>query len=214
MISNIKIKICGITSVADAKIISNFDVHAIGLNFIKRSKRKIDLKTAKDITKELPVFIGTVLVLENESIKDVLELCNSLSTNNIQLHGNESPEYCKELKFKKRDIKIIKALKAEEETLKVLKEYEKVCDFILLDSANSKNQMGGTGKIADWKIAKKIVEKSKLPIILAGGLNPGNIEDAIKEVKPFAIDVNSGVESKPGKKDEKLIEELFNKLIK
>lgn len=212
--NSIKIKICGITSAIDARIISEFSIHAIGLNFIERSKRKIDLKTAKEIIEELPIFIGTVLVLENEKIKDVINLCDSLSTNNVQLHGNESPEYCKELKNKKKDIKIIKALKADKETIESLKSYEKVCDFILLDSANSKKQMGGTGRTADWKIAKKIVEKSKLPVILAGGLNPENIKDAIKKVKPYAIDINSGVESKPGKKDKKLIGELFNKLIK
>lgn len=210
--NSVKIKICGVTSVIDARIISEFNIHAIGLNFIERSKRKVDLKAAKEIIKELPIFIGTVLILEDAKIKDVISLCNSLSTNNVQLHGNESPEYCKELKNKKKDIKIIKALKAEEETIKDLKEYEKVCDFILLDSANSKKQMGGTGKIADWKVAKKIVEKSKLPIILAGGLNPENIEDAIKKVNPFAIDINSGVESKPGKKDKKLIEKLLHQI--
>lgn len=209
---SLKIKICGITSALDARVISEFNIHAIGLNFIERSKRKIDFKTAKEIIKELPIFIGTVLVLENEKVINVINLCNSLSTNNVQLHGNESPEYCKELKSKKKDIKIIKALKAEEETIKDLKEYEKVCDFILLDSANSKKQMGGTGKTADWNMAREIVEKSKLPVILAGGLSPKNIKEAIKKVNPFAIDVNSGVESKPGKKDKKLIEKLLHQI--
>jgi phosphoribosylanthranilate isomerase len=206
------VKICGVTSIKDALMVSGFPIYAIGLNFIERSKRKVDLNTAKEIIKELPISIGAVLILEDEKIKKVIDLCNLLSTNNVQLHGNESSEYCKELKKKKKTIKIIKALKAEEETLQKLKDYEKVCDFILLDSANKKNQMGGTGKTADWKIARKIIEKSKLPVILAGGLNPDNIKDAIKKVKPYAIDMNSGVESKPGKKDEELIRKLFNAL--
>jgi len=206
------VKICGITSSEDMKMLSVFPIYAIGLNFIERSKRKIDLKTAKAIIKELPICIGTVLVLEDEKIKKVIDLCNSLSTHIVQLHGNESPEYCKKLKSKKKDIKIIKALKAEEGTIKKLKDYEKVCDFILLDSANNKNQLGGTGKTADWKIARTIVEKSKLPVILAGGLNPENIKDAIKKVKPYAIDINSGVESRVGKKDKKLLEKLISQI--
>lgn len=207
-----KIKICGITSPSDAKMLSEFGIHAIGLNFIARSKRKIDIKTAKEILNELPIFIGTVLVLEDLDIKEVIGLCESLSIYNVQLHGNETPEYCKKLKSRNPEIKIIKALKSEKETLTRLKDYEKVCDFILLDSANSKDQMGGTGKTADWKIARQIVEKSKLPVILAGGLNPKNIQDAIKEVKPFAIDINSGVEKSPGKKDKELLKVFFKSL--
>ena len=206
------VKICGITSVKDALMLSDFPISIIGLNFIERSKRKIDLSTAKKIIKELPISIGAVLVLEDKKIKTVIDLCNSLSTSNVQLHGNESPEYCKELKSKKKNIKIIKALKAEKETIEKLNSYEKVCDFILLDSANSKNQMGGTGKPADWKIARKIVKKSKLPVILAGGLNPENIKEAIKKVKPYAIDVNSGIESRVGKKNKGLIENLFQEI--
>ncbi len=208
--NDIKIKVCGVTNPDDMRMLSLYPIHAVGLNFINRSKRKIDIKTAKEIINELPVFIGAILIFEDENINNVLKISSELSLNNVQLHGNETPDYC--LKLKKKGFKIIKALKAKEDTLKKLSEYEKSCDFILLDSTNNKNQMGGTGKIADWGVAKKVVSKSKLPIILAGGLNPKNISTAINKVKPFAIDVNSGVESKPGKKDGKLLVKLFKEL--
>ncbi len=208
------IKICGITSSRDAEMLSKFLIHAIGLNFIKRSKRKITKTIAEKILKKLPVSIEPILILEDENIENVLALCKSLKLNTVQLHGLESIEYCKELKNKKKDIKIIKALKAEKETLSSMKSYEKVCDFILLDSSNHKKQMGGTGKTVNWGIAKEIVKKSKLPVILAGGLNPKNIKEAIKKVKPYGLDINSGVELSPGKKDEKLIETLFKGLSK
>ena len=204
-----RIKICGVTSVNDAKMVSKFPIDFIGLNFVKRSKRRINLNLAKKIVKVLRKEIKPVLIFENENINNVFKTARLLRVSYIQLHGIETPEYCRKLKGK--NLKIIKALPARRSVACYAPAtYETVCDYLLIDSQNKKNQLGGTGKKADWKIARKIVLKSKIPVFLAGGLNPNNIKDAIKQVKPYGIDVNSGVETHVGKKDRKKIEKLFN----
>ena len=205
----VKVKVCGITCRRNFKGISNFPIDFIGINLVTRSKRKVTKEKAKKIIASLPRSIKPVLILENENAYKVLESCKPLKVHYIQLHGEESPEYCKELKNKK--LKIIKALPANKLTLTKLKSYKGACDYILIDSQNE-NKMGGTGKIANWKIARKIVleaRKYNLPVFLAGGLNPENIASAIKQVKPYGVDVNSGVESSVGKKDKNKLTNLF-----
>ena len=209
---NLRIKICGITSVYDARMVSLFPIHAIGLNFVKRSKRRISLKTAKEILGKLPPLIEPVLIFENEKLSEVIYVLNSLDIKTIQLHGLEPVSYCHDLKRYNKHLKIIKALPTKEASASQLNAYKKVCDCFLLDSVNNKNQIGGTGKLADLNIAQEIVSKTKLPVFLAGGLNPYNIASAIKRVKPFGIDINSGVESRVGKKDKSMMERLFEEL--
>ncbi len=209
---NLRIKICGITSVYDARMVCSFPIHAIGLNFVKRSKRKINLKTAKEILSKLPPLVEPVLIFEDEKLSEVIYTASTLGVNTLQLHGNETVSYCNDLKRFNKFLKIIKALPTKEASANQLNAYKKVCDCFLLDSYDRKNQMGGTGKPSDWNIAQEIVSKTRLPVILAGGLNPFNIHSAAKRVKPFGIDVNSGVESKIGKKDKSMIERLFEEL--
>ncbi|OGI20311.1 MAG: hypothetical protein A3B68_05325 [Candidatus Melainabacteria bacterium RIFCSPHIGHO2_02_FULL_34_12] len=207
-----RIKICGITSVYDARMVSSFPIHAIGLNFVKRSKRRISLKTAKEIIDKLPPLVRPILIFEDEKISKVMYLCDSLSIHSVQLHGKEPVSYCHDLKRFNKSLKIIKAFPTKEASISQLNAYKRVCDSFLLDSFDRKDQMGGTGKPSDWSVAQEIVSKSRLPVILAGGLNPYNINSAIKRVKPYAIDVNSGVESRVGKKDKSLMEKLFEEL--
>lgn len=209
---NIKIKICGITSVYDARLVSSFPVHAIGLNFVKRSKRKISTKVAREIIDKLPAFIEPVAVFEDEKLTVVMRICNLLSVKTVQLHGQEPVSYCKDLKRFNKSIKIIKAFPTRRTSLQELSAYKRACDCFLLDSFDRRGQMGGTGKPSDWTIAQEIVQKSKTPVILAGGLDPENILKAINRVKPYGIDVNSGVESRVGKKDKSLLEKLFEEL--
>ena len=212
MMQNIRVKICGITSVYDAKMVSSFPIHAIGLNFVRRSKRKIGIKIAKEILDKIPPFVEPVLIFEDEKISEVIHTLNSLSVKTLQLHGSETVSYCHDLKRFDRFIKIIKALPAKEASVSQLNAYKKVCDCFLLDSFDRKNLMGGTGKPSDWNIAQEIVSKTRQPVILAGGLNPYNIHSAIKRVKPFGIDINSGVESRIGKKDRSMMERLFEEI--
>lgn len=209
---NIKIKICGITSVYDARMVSSFPIHAIGLNFVKRSKRKISFKTAREILEKLPPLVEPVLVFEDEKISEVMYISETLGVTTLQLHGLEPVSYCHDLKRFNKRLKIIKALPTKEASASQLNAYKRVCDCFLLDSYDRKNHMGGTGKPSDWSIAQEIVSKSRVPIILAGGLNPYNINSAIKRVKPYGIDLNSGVESRVGKKDKSIMERLFQEL--
>src|SRR3989338_8247211 len=210
--SNIRVKICGITSVYDARMVCSFPIHAIGLNFVKRSKRRISLRTAREILAKIPPLIEPVLIFEDERLSEVIYIASALGVNTLQLHGTETVSYCHDLKRFNKHLKIIKALPTKEASVSQLNAYKKVCDCFLLDSYDRKNQMGGTGKPSDWNIAQEIVSKTRLPVILAGGLNPYNVHSAIKRVKPFGIDITSGVESRVGKKDKSIIERLFEEL--
>ncbi|MBI3591744.1 MAG: phosphoribosylanthranilate isomerase [Candidatus Melainabacteria bacterium] len=209
---NIRIKICGITSVYDSRLVCSFPIHAIGLNFVKRSKRKINLKTAREILDKLPPLVEPILIFEDEKISEVMYICDTLAVSSVQLHGLEPVSYCSDLKRFNKRLKIIKAFPTKEASVSLLNAYRRVCSCFLLDSYDRKGLMGGTGKPSDWNIAQEIVSKSRLPIILAGGLNPYNINSAIKRVKPYAVDVNSGVESRIGKKDKSMMERLFEEL--
>lgn len=212
MQSNIRIKICGITSVYDARMVASFPIHAIGLNFVKRSPRRISIKTAKEIIDKLPPLVRPVLIFEDEKIGKVMYLCDSLSVNVVQLQGTEPVSYCNDLKKFNKSLKIIKAFPTKEASISQLNAYKRPCDCFLLDSFDRKPPMGGTGKPSDWAIAQEIVSKSRLPVILAGGLNPYNINSAIKRVKPYGIDINTGIESRIGKKDRSMMERLFQEL--
>lgn len=209
---SIKIKICGITSVYDARMVSSFPIHAIGLNFVKRSLRRVSLRTAKEIIDKLPPLVEVVLIFEDEKLSEVMYLCNSLGISTVQLHGLEPVSYCNDLKRFNKRLKIIKAFPTKETSASMLNVYKRACDCFLLDSFDRKGQMGGTGKPSDWNIAQEIVSKTRSPVILAGGLNPDNISSAIKRVKPYGIDLNSGVESRIGKKDKSMMEKLFEEL--
>lgn len=211
-IRDIKIKICGITSVYDARLVCSFPIHAIGLNFVKRSRRKIGINTAKDIIDKLPPFIEPVLIFENEKISEVMYLTSLLAITTIQLHGEETVSYCHDIKRFNKYLKIIKAFPTKEASVSQINAYRKVCDGFLLDSFDRKGQMGGSGRPSDWQVASDIVSKCKAPIILAGGITPDNVNGAIKRVQPFGIDVNSGVESRVGKKDKSMMEKLFEEI--
>ena len=209
---NIKIKICGITSVYDARMACSFPIHAIGLNFIKRSKRKISLRTAREILDKIPPLVEPILIFENEKISELFFICDSLGIKTVQLHGEEPVSYCTDIKRFDKTIQIIKALPTKEASASLLNAYKRVCDCFLLDSQGKDDLMGGIGKTSNWNTAQEIVSKTRLPVILAGGLNPYNINSAIKRVKPYGIDINSGVESRIGKKDKSMMERLFEEL--
>lgn len=211
-IRDIKIKICGITSVYDARMVCSFPIHAIGLNFVKRSKRKIGIKIAKEIIDKLPPLIEAVLIFENEKISEVMYLTSMLAVTTIQLHGQETVSYCHDIKRFNKYLKIIKAFPTKEASVSQINAYRKVSDGFLLDSFDRRGNLGGSGRPSDWHIASDIVSKCKSPIILAGGINPENVNSAIKRVKPFGIDVNSGVESRVGKKDKSMMEKLFQEI--
>ena len=191
-----KVKICGITNLEDALISAKFGADALGFNFYEKSPRYIAPENAAEIIKELPENILKVGVFVNETLEKIAEIAKIAGLDALQLHGEETPEFARQLK-QKTNLEIIKAFRvspgfAPEDVLK----YE--TDAILLD-AYSPKEHGGTGETFDWEIAKKVQEIFP-KMYLAGGLIHENINRAIYETKPFAVDVCSGVEDQKGKK--------------
>jgi|TARA_B100001105_G_scaffold13140_1_gene9657 phosphoribosylanthranilate isomerase len=197
-------KICGITNLNDANVAVENGASAIGFIFYEKSPRTISINNAKSISKHLPKTIARVGVFVNHE-KDFIRLAISeVPLDMIQLHGDETPDFCNQF-----DVAILKALRIKNEaSLSVMDQYD-VAVFLLDTFSN--DQYGGTGETFDWSVLNR---KYKTPIILSGGLNSENILDAIDAVNPSAVDVNSGVESSPGKKDYNKLKSLFKNLNK
>jgi len=201
-----RVKVCGITNPEDALMAVNYGADAIGIVNVKGTPRFVDLKTAREIFDSLPVFVSKVIVAMPETIEEALEI-EETKANYIQLHGNEPVNFVRELR-ENINLGIIKKISVDENCLKNSKRYSGIVDAILLDT-KVKGLSGGTGKVHDWDISRKIAESIKKPVILAGGLNPENVKSAIETVRPYAVDTSSGVESKPRKKDKKKVEKFI-----
>ncbi|TAL22484.1 MAG: phosphoribosylanthranilate isomerase [Nitrospirae bacterium] len=189
----VKVKICGTTNLEDALAAVDYGADALGFVFFKKSPRYISPAKAKAIIKKLPPFISTVGVFVNEDKIIVEKIADQTGINTIQLHGDEPPKTCKLSR------PVIKAIRVESlENLAVLSNYKDKVSAFLLDTYTTE-EYGGTGKIFNWDIAVEAKQLGR--VILAGGLTPENIEQAIRRVHPYAVDVSSGVEAVKGKKD-------------
>jgi len=198
-----RLKICGITRLEDALLAASLGVHALGFIFYPKSPRYITPQQAQEIIEKLSPFVQTVGVFVNEKTRKIKDIAKFCGLNLIQLHGDESPAFCESL-----GLPCIKAFRIKDESsLNLLVGYKNKVKGFLLDTYK-KGQAGGTGETFNWELALQ-AKKYGIPIILAGGLNPANIEVAIKTVQPYALDVNSGIESAPGIKDRNLMEKLF-----
>ncbi len=198
----VKVKICGITNLEDAKRGAELGAYAVGFVFAK-SPRQITPELASNIIKQLPDSVLSVGLFVNETQEKIEEILNICKLDFLQFHGDETPEVCHN--FRKR-AKVIKAFRIKnEDSLKLLKSYN--VDGYLLD-AYVEGIAGGTGKTFNWDLAIK-AKKEVRPVILSGGLSPDNIAEAIRRVSPFAVDVSSGVEITPGKKDFNLMRRFF-----
>ena len=189
------IKVCGITNLGDALAAIEAGADALGFNFYRRSPRYIAPEAARSIVEELPPTVMSVGVFVNEGEPDeVARLSDFVGLTAVQLHGDESPEYCSAL----RDRFTIKALRVSDDfEPQSVKDYE--TDAILLD-AYMTNARGGTGRVVDWEVARKV--RDLVPqLFLAGGLTPENVAEAITIVDPYAVDACSSLESVPGRKD-------------
>jgi len=205
--NNVAVKICGITDYEDASIAVGLGAGALGFIFAD-SPRQITPQKARDIIRAIPPFVKTVGVFVDEEPAAIKEMIHYCGLDLVQLHGDESPDLCCELMPY-----TIKALRIKDESsLRTSRIYHGKVRALLLDTY-SKDKAGGSGKTFDWQLAIKI-KKLGIPIILAGGLGPSNIDDAISAVRPYAVDVNSGVEKHPGKKSHTLIEDLMQKVKK
>jgi phosphoribosylanthranilate isomerase len=200
------VKICGITNAADARAAVEAGANSLGFNFYPKSPRFIAKADAAKIRTQLPASVESVGVFVNESAADVAALCGEIKLGAAQLHGDESAEVVRELS---RVIKVIKAFRVDPIfALERLDEYFGASAF-LLDAAQT-GQYGGTGERTDWAVARKVAFAHR--IILAGGLTVANVRDAIRLVRPYGVDVASGVEGKPGRKDHGKLREFVEEV--
>ncbi|NQU95265.1 MAG: phosphoribosylanthranilate isomerase [Candidatus Omnitrophica bacterium] len=198
-----KVKICGITNKEDAKKALEFGADFLGFIFFDDSPRKIDPSDAQAIIDSLPKNVQKVGLFLNQDHHSIVSTAKMCWIDYLQLHGDESPGDCKELR---KDFKIIKSFKVKDESsIAGIDKYEDV-DHYLFDTY-VKGMPGGTGISFNWDILKG--KKFKKPIFLAGGLTPENVSEAIKKVSPYAVDVASGVEKSPGVKNHKLLKEFI-----
>jgi phosphoribosylanthranilate isomerase len=202
---SIQVKICGITTLDDALDAIDFGADYLGFNFYPDSPRYIEPVKAKEIIEDIPDNIGKVGVFVNEDKQLVIDLAIELDLDLLQFHGDETPEYCQGFG---RDWMKAFRLK-DQDVVDSIKEYG--CQKILVDAYVEK-AFGGTGVMANWDLARLASEYGDL--FLSGGLNPENIEIAIEAVKPYAVDVASGVESAPGIKDRDKMQDFISKVKK
>jgi phosphoribosylanthranilate isomerase len=201
----IRVKFCGITEREDALGAVNLGADALGFIFAP-SPRRILPEKARRIINALPPLVKTVGVFVNEKVAEIREHINYCGLDLVQLHGDESPEICRELLPY-----TIKAFRIKDDSsLQTIGDYHDSVRALLLDTY-CEDKAGGTGKIFDWQLAVKIKETG-IPVILSGGLGPSNIEAAIRVVRPYAVDVNSGVEERPGKKSYRMMKELMENI--
>jgi phosphoribosylanthranilate isomerase len=188
-----KVKICGVTNVADALAAAGAGADLIGLNFYEHSPRHLTLAAAVEISRALPPFVQRVGVFVNPAEDLVLRAIAECGLNLLQFHGDEASAFCTQF-----GLMSLKAVRVRDEaSLKALADFQ--TDAFLLD-AYSPSGFGGTGEKFNWELAVE-AQKFGKPIFLAGGLTPENVAAAVSQVRPFAVDVSSGVESAPGKKD-------------
>jgi len=200
-----RVKICGITRIEDAMEAIKNGVNALGFIFYKKSKRYVEPQKVKEIIEKIPPFVTTVGVFVNEEIEEIKRIVKITKLDLVQLHGEEDEEYIDKIK---KEVKVLKAFRVKNKN--VLEEIKAMnLDSFLLD-AFTKEEYGGTGKTFDWEIAR---ESKKLGnVILAGGINENNIEEIIKKIQPYAVDISSGVEVEPGIKDVKKIKNILKKI--
>jgi len=190
---SVKVKICGVTNVADALAAAEAGADMIGLNFYDQSPRHLTLAQAVEISRALPPFVLRVGVFVNPREALVTRAIGECNLSLLQFHGDETPDFC--MQFNLMSMKAIRV--SDTESLKQLENYQ--TDAFLLD-AYSKHGLGGTGEKFNWDLAIA-AQKFGKPIFLAGGLTPENVAEAVIKVRPFAVDVSSGVEASPGRKD-------------
>ena len=207
------VKICGIRDVATAEQIVSLKPDAIGLNFFAKSPRCVERAVAAEISTSVPAGISSVGLFVNHELKDVMDTAQQCSLTMIQLHGDEPPEFLAELKSCSADVQILRAFRVDDRGLSEVADYLAECrklDVCLagcLIDARVEGEYGGTGHTAPWDLLADQYDSDRWPrLIVAGGLHPGNLTDAIRVTSPFGVDVASGVESERGIKDLALVD--------
>jgi phosphoribosylanthranilate isomerase len=195
----IKIKICGVRTAEDAMKCVESGADAVGM-LLAPSPRRITIEKARGIVKSLPPFVTPVIVMMPSAAEEAIEAARMINPGALQLQGDEPPGMLAKIRQALPGVRLIKAIHigsgSESEKAKA---YEEVADAILLDTMSPNK--GGSGLTHDWSVSKKVVALIKKPVVLAGGLNPGNVAGAIRIVRPYAVDVASGVEAEGRVKD-------------
>jgi phosphoribosylanthranilate isomerase len=198
----VRVKICGITNSGDALLAAELGAHALGFIFYKKSPRYVAPDKARHIIGQLPPFVATVGVFVDENAGAVREIASLAGLDWLQLHGSESPDYCRSL-----GRRVIKGFRVKgDEIYAQISAYQGAAQAFLLDTYKP-GTPGGTGETFDWEVARQVNKCG--PIILAGGLTPDNVAQAINIAQPSAVDVASGVEREPGKKDPEKLRAFF-----
>ncbi|MCF8720495.1 phosphoribosylanthranilate isomerase [Nitrospina gracilis] len=196
----VKVKVCGMTSLEDARHAVECGADAVGFIFYKKSPRAVTVKQAKAITDKLPPFVQRVGVFVNETAEVIERTVKACGLDVVQLHGDETPAFCKRIAGK-----VVKAVRVKDAaSVKDLSRYA-VSAFLL--DAYKEGEWGGTGERFNWNLVKQARKHG--PVILAGGLDPENVAEGIRVCRPYGVDVCSGVESKPGKKNKKKVREFI-----
>ena len=195
-----KLKFCGITRIEDAREAVALGAWAIGLNHWSASERRCDPAVAVEISAELRRQVLIAGVFVDASLDEVVRAAEDESLALLQLHGDEGPDFCREA-ARRTGCKVIKAIRVHS-TAEVRGAEAYRTDYRLFD-AYRPGRPGGTGESFDWELIRD--RRSEIPAILAGGLNPGNVAEAIAVARPFAVDVSSGIEASPGIKDHALM---------
>lgn len=204
--SRVKVKICGVRTPEEARAAVEAGADALGFNFWPRSPRYIAPAEAALIADQLPPLLSLIGVFVNETRDRIIEAAETVGLHAVQLHGDEPPDFCEGF----GSVRVIKALRVGDDfDCRVLETYRVA--MILLDTS-VKGTYGGTGHRFDWR--KAIEAKRYAPIILAGGLRADNIAEAITSVRPAAVDVCSGIEAEPGRKDLRKLRELMKEVAR
>ncbi|OKH19034.1 phosphoribosylanthranilate isomerase [[Limnothrix rosea] IAM M-220] len=194
-----RLKICGLTRVDQAVAIAAMGATDIGFICVKKSPRYITPENIQPIAAALPDATGKVGVFAHQTPEEIAEIAQDSGLSTIQLHSDESPEFCQQVRQLLPNLELIKALRVRDRrTLETAKDYETVVDVLLLDAYHPE-QLGGTGHTINWEDLQAF--KPNIPWLLAGGLKPDNIQQALTQLQPDGIDLSSGVEDSPGLKN-------------
>mgnify|MGYP005841280479 CR=1 FL=1 len=205
-----RVKICGITKADQGKAIAELGGHALGFVCVTRSPRYVIPETIVAISQYLPPQVDRIGVFANQGMEEICHIVAVTQLTGVQLHGDESPEFCQALRQQLPGTEMIKAFRVQSgETLEQIHHYTNVIDTLLLDAYHPQ-QLGGTGKTLNWQSLQGFTPPC--PWLLAGGLTPDNVQIALSQVHPDGIDLSSGVEISPGDKDLTKVSRLFQQL--
>ncbi|HIP38562.1 MAG TPA: phosphoribosylanthranilate isomerase [Desulfocapsa sulfexigens] len=210
MYSRTRIKMCGMTRIKDIEMGIAVGLDALGFIFYDKSPRNVTPDFVRSVVAKIPPFIDCVGVFVDRDKKEVEEIVEYCGLSHAQLHGNEDPKYCERLERFASPCHVIKAFRVGDQSKSTnFSPYDDVVHGYLLDTY-IKGNAGGTGEVFDWSLIDRL--GLQRPVILAGGLSTDNVEDAIKLVGPFGVDVNSGIEIEPGIKDHSKLKEFVRKV--